>query len=272
MPQSKATENKFLNMPSKDVYYICQMVDRSLDGPGFERNLEDFMGDMACARLLHDYPKFTPLHEYIEEIITDVIWEERDTEASQLLDMHNIRWGKKLWVDHLLEAHGFQTSFIKWSERAHEKNAASYLESLQTENILPSLTERVAKEAFHILFTNRKVLSNFGERAAYYVLETAPSFYSEKLNEKGYLNRASIPQWARNAIFHRDKGICVYCKADLTRLINQRNALHYDHIIPLAKGGMNDITNLQLLCESCNLKKSHRLVSPSVTYESWYEY
>jgi hypothetical protein len=61
---------------------------------------------------LRDYPKFTPLHEYIEEIVTDVIWEEHGADESKLLDAHDIRWGKKLWVDHLLHAHGFQNSFI----------------------------------------------------------------------------------------------------------------------------------------------------------------
>lgn len=31
---------------------------------------------------------------------------------------------------------------------------------------------------------------------------------------------------------------------------------HIDHIFPLALGGSNDLVNLQLLCETCNLKKS----------------
>lgn len=41
---------------------------------------------------------------------------------------------------------------------------------------------------------------------------------------------------------------CAYCgEADVT--------LHIDHIIPFARGGTNDITNLTLACRGCNSKK-----------------
>ncbi|MGF1601341.1 MAG: HNH endonuclease [Thermosynechococcaceae cyanobacterium] len=35
--------------------------------------------------------------------------------------------------------------------------------------------------------------------------------------------------------------------------------LEVDHIIPLAKGGMNDLSNLQTLCQPCNRHKSARI-------------
>jgi 5-methylcytosine-specific restriction endonuclease McrA len=45
-------------------------------------------------------------------------------------------------------------------------------------------------------------------------------------------------------------GPCVKCRAmkDLT----------WDHIVPLAKGGLNELSNLQVLCRSCNAKKGAR--------------
>jgi 5-methylcytosine-specific restriction endonuclease McrA len=32
-----------------------------------------------------------------------------------------------------------------------------------------------------------------------------------------------------------------------------------DHIIPVSRGGTNDVDNLRLLCRSCNSKKGARL-------------
>lgn len=45
-------------------------------------------------------------------------------------------------------------------------------------------------------------------------------------------------------------GLCVYCKADLTVSTPQ-----IDHIMPLALGGMNIDSNIQLLCKPCNSAK-----------------
>lgn len=46
---------------------------------------------------------------------------------------------------------------------------------------------------------------------------------------------------------------CPYCRANLRRV--QR---HVDHIVPLARGGSNDCSNLQVTCKPCNLSKSDR--------------
>lgn len=51
------------------------------------------------------------------------------------------------------------------------------------------------------------------------------------------------------SIFKLQRGKCAYCRV---RLNKKR---HVDHVIPLASGGSNDRTNLQILCAQCNLKK-----------------
>lgn len=63
--------------------------------------------------------------------------------------------------------------------------------------------------------------------------------------------RTAIPSYVRLAVYNRDNGECTYC--------HSRENLHFDHILPVAKGGSNDEKNIQLLCETCNWTKSDRI-------------
>ena len=50
-------------------------------------------------------------------------------------------------------------------------------------------------------------------------------------------------------LFVKQRGYCVYCNAKLG------SDYHVDHIIPLASGGSNWPSNLQLTCANCNIRK-----------------
>lgn len=54
------------------------------------------------------------------------------------------------------------------------------------------------------------------------------------------------------ALLKMQRGKCAYCRRDIT------TNYHADHVIPLARGGSNDIENIQLLCPDCNLRKSDK--------------
>lgn len=54
-------------------------------------------------------------------------------------------------------------------------------------------------------------------------------------------------------LYKRQGGRCVYCSVDL------QHRYEVDHIIPVARGGSNWPSNLQLLCRPCNRSKSHKL-------------
>ena len=57
-----------------------------------------------------------------------------------------------------------------------------------------------------------------------------------------------IPERVKNAVWRRDGGACVKC--------NSRERLEFDHIIPFSRGGASTYRNLELLCETCNRRKS----------------
>ncbi|MBW4576337.1 MAG: HNH endonuclease [Aphanothece sp. CMT-3BRIN-NPC111] len=64
--------------------------------------------------------------------------------------------------------------------------------------------------------------------------------------------RIRIPPEVRKYVFERDRYQCKSCGK--TKLETE---LTIDHIIPLASGGANDISNLQTLCRACNQQKKH---------------
>lgn len=66
--------------------------------------------------------------------------------------------------------------------------------------------------------------------------------------------RIFIPPEVKKYVFERNKYQCQSCGK--THLETE---LQIDHIIPLARGGSNDISNLQTLCSNCNLKKKDRI-------------
>jgi len=71
------------------------------------------------------------------------------------------------------------------------------------------------------------------------------------------VNRVAIPAAVRKYVFARDQYQCRGCTViDVTG-----KSLVIDHIIPLSKGGVNDLSNLQTLCDQCNQIKSNRIDS-----------
>ena len=70
------------------------------------------------------------------------------------------------------------------------------------------------------------------------------------INQSG-TKRIAISDTVKLLVYTRDEGKCVRCES--------KEKLHFDHIIPVSKGGGNSENNIQLLCEYCNLQKSDKI-------------
>ena len=81
--------------------------------------------------------------------------------------------------------------------------------------------------------------------------------YTAKRQETIWRHRAQnfdpIPGTLRYEVLKRAHSRCEACGAS-----NKERALQVDHIIPRAKAGTNQLSNLQALCNVCNAQKLHR--------------
>jgi len=64
--------------------------------------------------------------------------------------------------------------------------------------------------------------------------------------------RIPIPEAVRQYVYQRDRHQCQSCGKTTPEI-----SLSIDHIVPLALGGTNDLSNLQTLCLPCNQRKKH---------------
>lgn len=54
----------------------------------------------------------------------------------------------------------------------------------------------------------------------------------------------------------RDWVRCYYCRAK-----TPTNKIHFDHIVPVSKGGSHSISNISASCDKCNLRKKDKPAS-----------
>lgn len=143
-------------------------------------------------------------------------------------------------------------------------NDFSYIEDaydnfIEFDSDIDEIVLRLSREMFYVLFQNREFLQNFN-----LYLSNANSFC---------IDRCTIPQWVKRAIVYRDRGRCINCGKDLSGQfdVEDERGVHFDHIVPLHNGGINDVSNIQLLCQHCNTSKNASSFT-SNKYKDWYDF
>lgn len=234
---------------SFSVYYFANaawnVVSNSLS---YLRSIEELLGDMQSLMLMRSFHRFTNLHHFLSGIVREIIEDEAGElgfEEPRILGQFLSLYAVPHTATDLEDQERFR-DFTSESDRYHDA--------------LDELTD----EVFHVLFNDVQFLERFNRLCADYIGNSGVG--AEHRTKAGTLNRVAIPVWAQRAIFHRDQGECRECKTSVASIINQVEFERYDHIIPLAGFGANDVTNLQLLCKRCNGRKSAHLVPVSPMY------
>lgn len=76
-------------------------------------------------------------------------------------------------------------------------------------------------------------------------------------------DRVFFSREKKEKILHKSKGVCAHCGKEL-----DLETMTVDHVIPLSKGGTNELKNLVALCEDCNRGKCNYVVDP----EDYFKY
>jgi hypothetical protein len=285
----------FIRAEYYETYYFATCIRNILhDQFAFVRHLHDFYGDDAYLAFVTPFPRFSALHSFIEFVVQEILTD--DTEKCDLSKrqeqlerykglpsaLHSLELNV-LPIEDALRFHAIpHISFVDWLtemektfDQADEDDVCEYLESLRDEGVIPTLLEQAVRETFYVLFGNRQLLKLFNQMMADQVQETKLNEIDAEIGRHfardGVLQRAAIPKWVQRAVFYRDRGLCGVCGRDLSGLVSIWCEDQYDHIVSLANSGLNDVSNIQLLCGDCNRRKSFGEPVTSARYEDWYE-
>jgi hypothetical protein len=270
-------ENKYFN-----TYYYSNIVNniltKDIELIGFLSNY--FSCEATLFTLAKPFEKYSAFHGFIEYMIGEFFENDMNEEDQRIFKYYQVNSYplEKLYAESVLDefdlSYPFST-FIEDKKRIEWPDIEKYHEELHLSGTLEELYVKISSEVFYLMFNNRNVLLRFNYIVAEYLREISLDHLEEPeikkfFNKKGYPKRIHIPEWVKRAVFFRDRGRCCKCGKDLSNLFSVEHRKNFDHIVPLGLGGINDISNIQLLCSNCNQVKNKRQILSSNFYEFWY--
>ena len=247
------------------IYQFVSIVTEVVDG---KLNFWNFNNELFVQSALK-FKKISLLHIFVSCTLYNY-YSSYFKKSGDCVEEDDIEW----WIDMMKE---YDIKLKRASYNIDKDGGeATWVWFQKNENTFLVFFEVIADEIVHILFNDKQFLVKFN-RLVRDVIIDEDGLYADiikwpdgTLNENGTIKRCIIPQWVKNAVYHRDKGRCVFCNKDLTGLVNMLNKENFDHIIPLKDYGTNDPCNIQLTCETCNKSKGGKDVEPKYKYQSWW--
>ncbi len=173
-------------------------------------------------------------------------------EATKMARKGNIPWNKGLKGYSLKHGGQFKKNV---APIAHKEGCRCFrctgigFSQVGVKQSAETIAKRVAKmkghRPFRIAAPNSKELRY--QKELYYNRKRRASL-------KGATGTHTFEEWQSLKSFY--EYMCLCCKRTEPKVV-----LTVDHIIPLSKGGSNDISNIQPLCRSCNSRKNATTIS-----------
>ena len=244
----------------KDIYKFLSIIQDSVEnGISFWNFNEELFVDAATK-----FNRITLLDIYVATTLFNYYYEtfKKDGDCIESGDIDR-------WIEIMKEY-----DVTPDEEYNEDSDDASLVWFKNNKENFVDLFDKISPELVHILFNDKQFLFKFNGLLQEIVKDEEKNYNlpwpKDSLNEDGTIKRQAIPKWVKNAVYHRDKGHCVFCSRDLTGLVNVLRQSNYDHIIPLKQFGTNDPCNIQLTCEECNKSKGAQLKMPKYKYQSWW--
>lgn len=160
------------------------------------------------------------------------------------------------------EFESYQTEYQKF-ESYKGVNYNQYLLDIYKSNIHSPLVT----DTFTILFESRDIMKKFNLHIADEIKKFTVSNYPFFLKFDGVMKRCTYwPEWLKQGLLRREQGHCAICQKNVTGGFVNKMGFAIDHIVPLNLGGVNDPTNLQMLCGDCNNSKGGEKTTTSDKY------